>query len=329
MKNAFPRAGIPSAATALLPAAFAFALALAPGAAALTDAMAVSAAAETAELDRMLALLEEDGAGAVDELALRSTGSWSVLARSDGLEEGEEGDAWEFEAADSSANYPVGTDWNGANGGSGFKAWESTGDEPAARTVAADGGFYLQAADSGQSAIVMRRELDTAAGLQEGSLSVTSWGYADEPGDFVGFAIYGSDVEIFRWGLGLDGEGVSVFKYSTDGGNSYTVVAEGYPAAGADFSLTWSSLGGTMSLVWSEASYFPDGVAVTLAVDLPVTAVAAVLEEGGVHSAGGNGTEMTVDNQSVKGTPVPSVPEPGTLGLLLSGLAALALRRRA
>jgi hypothetical protein len=241
-------------------------------------------------------------------------------------------DGWTFAAADSSSNYPAGTDWNGGNGGSGFKAWESTGDEPASRTVAANGGFYLQAKDPGESAIVMRRDLDTATGLVEGTLSVTSWGYADEAGDFVGFAIYGSDVELFRWGLGMNEDGVSVFKYSTDGGGRYVTVMEGYPTPEADWSLTWRSLGGAMSVVWGEASYdFPEGASsVTLASGAPVTAVAAVLEEGGLYSADRNGTELVFDNLSVGGNPpASSVPEPAASALLLSGLAALAFRRRA
>lgn len=327
MKTAFP----PKVGAACLFAAIV--LAPAPAALALTDDMAVSAAAGMQETEQGFPAWD----AGEEATAMRGADDLSRFAEDgvpdDGGDDG--GSGWEFEAADSSANYPAGTDWNGANGGSGFEAWTSVGDEPGSRTVAADGGFYLQAADPGQSAVVMRRELDTAAGLEEGTLSVKSWGYADEPGDFVGFAIYGSDVEIFRWGLGMedgeDGEDViAVFKYSTDGGGTYTVVREGYPASGADFSLTWSSLDGGMSLVWSERTYFPGGHAVTLETAAPVTAIAAVLEEGGLYSADHDGTELVFDNLSVGGNPPSSsVPEPAASALLLSGLAALLLRRRA
>lgn len=232
-----------------------------------------------------------------------------------------------FEAEDSAAGYPAGTDWVGQNGGSGFAAWTSEGDEPAARRI--DEGFYLQAADTGTGAIVMKRALDTDAPLQEGTFSATSWGWGDEAGDFVGFALYGQDGELFRWGLGVSG-GEPVFRYSTDGGARYETAFSGYPSSSrADYSLSWSLLDGALSLVLREATYFPDGCDIRLTNSSAVTAFAALLEEGGIASAHGDGTEMLFDNLSVRGVTA-SIPEPSSSACLATGLVALLclLRRR-
>lgn len=318
---------------AILPAALL--LASATTAPALTDGMARAAAAEMLELDRALAALD----AAEEATAQRGADTLSRSAEGEAAANRGDGADWTFEARDESANYTAGTDWNGQNGGSGFEAWESTGpDEPADRTVSAtatSAGLYMQAKED-PGVIVMKREFgETAgAGLVEGTASVKAWGYADESDDFVGFALYDGNSEIFRWGLGLtEGlEGEDVFKYSTDGGLSYVSLFYGYPADGPDYTLTWASLGTGTTLTLSEASYFPEGRTVTLDHPVHVTAIAAVLEEGGIESGGGNGTEMTFDNLSVRGKPdpsPPSVPEPATSALLLSGLAALFLRRRA
>lgn len=59
-------------------------------------------------------------------------------------------------------------------------------------------------------------------------------------------------------------------------------------------------------------------------------AIAALLTESGIASQSGDGTEMRFDNISVTGhdpNPTPAVPEPGVLGLLAAGAAALWRRR--
>lgn len=115
------------------------------------------------------------------------------------------GVTWTGEAKDESKNYGKGEDWFGKTGGEGFGIWTRTTDESllANHTIADNGGFRLQAGSDDGETIVMR-DLNTDVGLTEGTFNVTSWGTADEPGDFAGYAIYGnvdgSSKELFRWG---------------------------------------------------------------------------------------------------------------------------------
>lgn len=100
-----------------------------------------------------------------------------------------------FCASDNARNpgYAPQTDWIGLNGGEGFKPWKAEGSLPGAtRMVATDGGFQFKAGEPAWE-MAMIRGLDTTAGLDSGTFSVTMWGAmggADEPGDFAGFAVY-------------------------------------------------------------------------------------------------------------------------------------------
>ena len=255
---------------------------------------------------------------------------------------------WTGSAADDSGNYAVDQNWIGENGGSGFGEWRAKdGSAPlAVSTISGDGGFIMQAGENpGETA--MMRSLNTDVGLASGTFTVSMWGPeggADEPGDFAGFAVYGAnDTELFRWGFSLaevEGEDdpISSYVYKGTGDNSYTVAFPGYaePQIEVLYSLTWAQLtgGGTMRFTLSATEHpggkEPDVHRFTETIDVATTeyvrAIAAVLTESGLYTQGGDGSEMTFDNLSVTGTeptPTPAVPEPGTLGLLAAGLAAL------
>lgn len=303
------------------------------------------AAAEEAAVDELSRRMVEGlFGGAVDgdgtgygESAL--PGGSDGSARVDGMvvvrgtaERAERGVFW---AADNSENavYEKGQDWMGLNGGRGFGAWrEGTGSAaPAVRTISNDGGFRVQAnAQAGEIAMV--RDLNTDLGLTSGEFKVTVWGAAggaDERGDFSGIAVYGAnDSELFRWGVRQD-KLRSTFSYSLDGGDSYTEIEDGYPGVGVDYTLTWGVVdGATRFTLAAQANgvegmdpYF-SGLAVSLGSSERVMAVAALLTESGAHAS-----EMTFDNLSVAGVE-PAVPEPGVLGLLAAGAAAL-FRRKA
>ena len=253
------------------------------------------------------------------------------------------GGAYNFSASDNAQNsgYEEGKDWIYKNGGEGFKRWHAEGDLPGAtRMIASDGGFEFKAGESaGEMAMI--RDLNTTEGLDSGTFSVTMWGGmggADEPGDFAGFAVYGKDGdeynELFRWGYSLAENTIveqNSFVYSTDQGANYVEISRGYPDNGVDYTLTWALVNGTMQFELTAKHtetggiYFSD-YPVTVETTDRVMAIAAVLTESGQYTQGGDGSEMQFDKLKVEGHepgPTPAVPEPGTLGLLAAGLAAL------
>lgn len=260
---------------------------------------------------------------------------------------GRSGGGYNFSASDNAQNsgYEEGKDWIYRNGGEGFKRWHAEGSLPGAtREVASDGGFKFKAGEpAGEMAMI--RDLDTTAGLDSGTFSVTMWGGmggADEPGDFAGFAVYGKDGdeynELLRWGYSLTENTIveqNSFVYSTDKGANYVEISRGYPDNGVDYTLTWALVNGTMQFALTAEHtetggiYFSD-YPVTVETNDRVMAIAAVLTESGQYTQGGDGSEMQFDNLKVEGhdpNPTPAVPEPGTLGLLAAGLAALWRRK--
>lgn len=258
-----------------------------------------------------------------------------------------------FSAGDDAGNYQVRDDWLGGTGGTGFKdAWHlghesASPSENGGHHIAnenhgdLDGNRFNLKSDGLSGTIIAMRDFQTTEGLDSGMFKVTAWGQGDEPGDFVGFAVFGANEnELFRWGATIDEERTpsETFSYSTDAGKSYTVItASGYRPSGYDYTLTWSLLGSTMTFELSAADtgtddYFIDRDRFSVPVETTerVMAIAAVLTESSIHAEGGNGTEMRFDNISVSGhdpNPTPAVPEPGVLGLLAAGAAALWRRR--
>ena len=282
--------------------------------------------------------------GAADSVpdAVQMTRGGAAIPRSGGT--------YNFSASDNAQNpgYTVESDWINLNGGEGFMQWHAEGNLPgASREVALDGGFQFQAgAQQGEMAMI--RDLDTTVGLDSGIFSVTMWGAmggADEQGDFAGFAVYGRDEnneynELFRWGFTIMEEQdiPESFAYSLNGGDSYVSInpGSGYPSGGVDYSLTWALVGGTIQFTLSATDpssggdFFTPFVVYEGTPDDRVVAIAAVLSESGQFAGDGDGSEMQFDNLRVEGhepTPTPAVPEPGTLGLLAAGLAALWRRK--
>jgi hypothetical protein len=145
--------------------------------------------------------------------------------------------------------------------------------------------------------------------------------------DFRGVAVYGTEQnELLRWGIQLDG-----FYYSLDEGVSYSLIPDGrfkpYDVwLSVTYTLTWRSMDTGLqfqvegTLIGEELDWSPFEMTNIVAGARAVGGI-GVLVSGADPEAG-----MGFDNLSVEGK---TVPEPGTVGLLLAGAAAVAgLRRR-
>ena len=258
-----------------------------------------------------------------------------------------------FRAEDDAGNYEANASWIGVEPGkgSGFEGgWHLGNDSasPARQSVnsteasGAEGSFYMQAgADRADFSVV--RELGTDVGLERGTFSVTGYGVVDEPGDFAGFAVYGADEkELFSWGvswrmveMGGGNVAINAFVYRLGGSGEYRLVnGNGSSGGYVDYTLTWAQLGGRMEFTLTAGSaggawtYIgEDEFKVSLGTTERVMAIGVLLSEGGVAAGNGDGSEMAFDKVSVTGVE-PAVPEPGVLGLLAAGAAALAGRRK-
>lgn len=240
-----------------------------------------------------------------------------------------------FKALDTGENYAAGKDWATQTGlGEGFGDWTERKTTQAASVtrIVENKRFQMQSGEA-KGEIAMVRPLDTQTGLESGEFTVTMRGTADEPGDFVGFAVYGtSDNELFRWGYmtvenGEEAEDpyTSWTAFSRDGGQTFEQARAGVGSGDVNFTLTWRQLGGGMMEIKMVDNYGSS----CLLDDVPadrVMAIAALLTESGINSEEFNGTEMEFDSLRVTGIER-AVPEPGVLGLLAAGAAALWRKR--
>lgn len=238
--------------------------------------------------------------------------------------------AWgDFTAEDSSWDvvYSNAETWVGLNGGTNFTAWEvRQGDEA---NVVADfsdeahneGDFTLSSKDGSEVGVAR----DTAQALTSGTLQIEVW-HGTWMNDFRGVAVYGTEKnELLRWGVRLDG-----YYYSLNGGDDYSLIPDGNfkPSVSVTYMLTWSSMdsGLQFTLDGGNLDWSPFTVPTVVEGALAVGGI-GVLVSGTEKDAQGNELAgMGFDNVKVSGT---TVPEPGTVGLLLAGAAAVAgLRRR-
>lgn len=243
--------------------------------------------------------------------------------------------AWgaNFAAEDSSWDgvYSNAETWVGLNGGANFTAWEVRQGDAAnvvddfSDEAHNEGDFTLSSKDGSEVGVAR----DTAQALTSGTLQIDVW-HGTWMDDFRGVAVYGTEQnELLRWGVRIDG-----FYYSLDGGSSYDLIPDGNfkpaPTVTVTYMLTWSRMDGGLQfelagqyggdLDWSPFTV-PTLVAGTQAVGGMGVLVSGTKKDEGKEMAG-----MGFDNVSVTGE---AVPEPGTVGLLLAGAAAMAgLRRR-
>ncbi len=238
-----------------------------------------------------------------------------------------EGEA-SLQASDGPANYEGQDSWPNGTGGEGWSgawtAYQGAGNLEAACKVEAPSMALETKSEMGE--VIVGREL--AFPLANGEMSVHSWN--DFGVDFLGFAVYGTRNgqaagELLRWGLGSETvtsgyPGVG-YVWSTDGGQSYSLLSDEASSGFTDYSLTWSKVTGGLSFTLSafdqSAAAMFDPASLTVAAS-SVSAIAVV--------ATGD-KRIAFDNLAVSGNNT-SIPEPGTLSLLLLGAALLAARRR-
>lgn len=231
-------------------------------------------------------------------------------------------------ASDGSTNY-TGSTWLNGTGGEGWSgawtAYTGTGNLEAACKVEAPSLALETKSEMGEVAVGR----DLAAFLGSGEMAVHSWN--DFGVDFLGFSLYGEkngqgSGELLRWGLGMEtaaaGDPGVGYVWSTDGGQTYALLSDQSSAGYTDYSLTWGQAAGGLSFTLSASDqsgapmFDPASVSVSA---LSVSSVAVV--------ASGD-KRIAFDFLQIDGIPFSSVPEPGTLTLLLAGAALLAVRRR-
>lgn len=240
-----------------------------------------------------------------------------------------------FAAGDSSGDavYADAERWVGLNGGTNFTAWEvRRGD---AANVVDDfsdepgnmGDFTLASGDGTEVGVGR----DMVQALSGGALQIDVW-HGTRMDHFRGVAVYGTGQdELLRWGV-VEGVG---YCFSFDGGTTYRGVIDDTSVLDwpVRYMLTWECLtSGLQFSLSGTLTGLPGGEqALWSGVDLGVVSGAravggiGVLVSGSGDGMGGN-EGMAFDNLSVTGE---AVPEPGTVGLLLAGAAAMAgLRRR-
>ena len=239
--------------------------------------------------------------------------------------------AWggDFTAEDSSwdAVYTEAETWVGLNGGTNFTKWDvrqgdaanvvdDFSDEPA------NMGEFTLSSEDGSEVGVGR---DMAQALTSGTLKIDIW-HGTWMDDFRGVAVYGTEQnELLRWGVRLDG-----FYYSLNGGGDYTLIPDGNfkPMASVTYMLTWNSLesGLQFTLDGGDLDWSPFTVPTVVEGARAVGGVGVLVSGTEKDAQGKELAGMAFDNVSVTGE---TVPEPGTVGLLLAGAAAVAgLRRR-
>ena len=239
--------------------------------------------------------------------------------------------AWggNFTAEDSSWDgvYSNEHNWVGLNGGTNFTKWEvRQGDEANVEDDFSDepenmGDFTLSSGDGSEVGVGR----DTAQALTSGTLQIEVW-HGTWMDDFRGVAVYGTEKnELLRWGVRLDG-----FYYSLNGGEDYSLIPDGSfkPSVSVTYMLTWSSMdsGLQFTLDGENLDWSPFTVPTVVEGAQAVGGIGVLVSGTKKDSEGNELAGMAFDNVKVSGT---TVPEPGTVGLLLAGAAAVAgLRRR-
>lgn len=227
------------------------------------------------------------------------------------------------DAPDTDHDWTIGENWIGRNGGDGFQAWQLQTDGAGVRescSVDAGAGFTMTGNTEGESVAVRPLDIPLSAGRFSVTMNVASMDSAD----FLGLAVFDGENEILRWGYGtLDG--VGALMYRTLGDTVYHSAQDNaYPLGPSDFILTWEQLatGGLMFTL--SGTLLPGGMSVDVPNADQVAAIGVVLMNGW-NEDGNEDAGIGVRNLQVEGTP--AVPEPGVLGLLVAGMAALRGRR--
>ena len=244
------------------------------------------------------------------------------------------GGGYNFSAHDEASNYDTTLPWNlGENGGSGFNAWKAMGgDDPSRDFVGAGNDKQFAIARDGD----VGRTFENGVQLDSGEFTVS----ADHTftADFSGFAVYGGGydtglTELIRWGVAKredseDGGRMKTgFWYATSGGEAgycfFGNLGNDVESVSVDYQLTWTSLGNGLEFTIdaSEAG----GGALLASTTTRLENVAAVSGVGALALTSSGRNYLRFDNLNVEGH---VVPEPGTVSLLLFGIAVLGAGRK-